>query len=50
MCSFLDQHQVNLRSSKADISFTIVVDLYRDPAAVCALPELLDENSNKLAL
>jgi ribosomal protein S12 methylthiotransferase accessory factor YcaO len=49
MCSFLDQHQVSLRSSKGDIALTMVADYDRDPAADRALLELLAENDCTVA-
>jgi polysaccharide pyruvyl transferase WcaK-like protein len=49
MWSFLDQHQVTCRTTKADAALVMLTDYDRDPAADRALLQLLAENYSSVA-
>jgi hypothetical protein len=49
MWSFLDQHSVTARTTKADVALAMLTDYDRDPAVDRAMLEILQENYSTVA-
>jgi hypothetical protein len=49
MWSFVDQHRVSRRTTRADVVVTMLTDYDRDPVADLAMLKLLNENYSKVA-